>query len=561
MAEYSKSQNFGGLPEDPPGPDPASQDGQTTFFNPQDLVKSWLDSDDAQSGAKVATSTIQNTRTPRPPRIGISLPVLIGYNPGEEQTQTVFAMAHGAVITLVGAVRVGQTLTLKNLKNGKAVDCSVISVEPGLKQSKMVEVEFSGPMPEFWPVQFPAGESGHAASRAVPQPQDQPGRPAEPSVAPFSPGIPTVKADPVNFFPKGPQIPVPPEESHYSAGKVTLEPLAGSLTPDKPVESIRPPLEHKPAAVSTAAPDSRKAAASQLCSYPQARRVAPPTPTHRPVPRTHVRDQSGRRWPFVFVSIAVLALLLIGARTLLLRMKSEVPANSPSAEGATSGTETPTQNGPVHIVIEMQNQHQSSASEEAQEPLLGSNGKKHSPPAGSRKHSSKEKPESATTPDESTAAPESNSQTPTEEAAPAPAINTASTPSSNTQPAETAKNIIASNLPKPGPTVSSTPKLAATPSAAPKPISTAPIIPARLISSPPPEYPLFAKQYRIQGNVVLAVAIDDKGNVVRTSVLSGHQYLRAAAESAVRRWKYQPATLNGKAVPYEVHVNVHFSLN
>ncbi len=84
--------------------------------------------------------------------------------------------------------------------------------------------------------------------------------------------------------------------------------------------------------------------------------------------------------------------------------------------------------------------------------------------------------------------------------------------------------------------------------------------PPKLISAPPPVYPMLARQSRIQGDVVLNAVITEDGNVTDLSVISGHPLLVQAAEDAVRQWKYQTTLLNGEPVEVEITITVHFVL-
>ena len=84
--------------------------------------------------------------------------------------------------------------------------------------------------------------------------------------------------------------------------------------------------------------------------------------------------------------------------------------------------------------------------------------------------------------------------------------------------------------------------------------------PPKLISAPPPVYPMLARQSRIQGDVVLNAVITKDGNVTDLSVISGHPLLVQAAEDAVRQWKYQTTLLNGEPVEVEITVTIHFAL-
>jgi TonB family protein len=82
----------------------------------------------------------------------------------------------------------------------------------------------------------------------------------------------------------------------------------------------------------------------------------------------------------------------------------------------------------------------------------------------------------------------------------------------------------------------------------------------RLISSIPVVYPSVAKDSHVQGDVVVDTQIDKNGNVAHVKVTSGPMMLRQAALDAVRRWKYQPSTLDGRPVPVEMFVTVKFRL-
>ncbi len=80
----------------------------------------------------------------------------------------------------------------------------------------------------------------------------------------------------------------------------------------------------------------------------------------------------------------------------------------------------------------------------------------------------------------------------------------------------------------------------------------------KLISSVLPVYPSMARSSGIAGNVVVLVSVSPTGAVVGTKVLSGPAVLRQAAVEALRRWKYQPATLNGTPVAVDVTVTMSF---
>jgi len=83
---------------------------------------------------------------------------------------------------------------------------------------------------------------------------------------------------------------------------------------------------------------------------------------------------------------------------------------------------------------------------------------------------------------------------------------------------------------------------------------------ARLISSVSPSYPVLAKNQHISGDVRVDALIDANGRVTTMKVVSGPTLLHQAAMDALRQWKYQPATLNGNAVPMHLTVTIQFRL-
>jgi TonB family protein len=83
---------------------------------------------------------------------------------------------------------------------------------------------------------------------------------------------------------------------------------------------------------------------------------------------------------------------------------------------------------------------------------------------------------------------------------------------------------------------------------------------ARLLSSVPPVYPQMARNQRVSGDVTIDALIDVSGRVSTTRVISGPALLHEAAMSAVKQWKYQPATLNGVPTGTHLTVTVQFRL-
>lgn len=83
---------------------------------------------------------------------------------------------------------------------------------------------------------------------------------------------------------------------------------------------------------------------------------------------------------------------------------------------------------------------------------------------------------------------------------------------------------------------------------------------ARMLSSVPPIYPMLAKSQHISGDVRVDALIDASGKVTTMKVISGPSLLHQAAMDALRQWKYQPASLDGKPVPMHLTVTIQFRL-
>jgi protein TonB len=81
------------------------------------------------------------------------------------------------------------------------------------------------------------------------------------------------------------------------------------------------------------------------------------------------------------------------------------------------------------------------------------------------------------------------------------------------------------------------------------------------LSGPNPIYPEAARRARIQGVVVLECTIGKDGRVIRVKILRGLPLgLTESAEDAVRKWRFQASTLNGKPVEVLYILTVRFNL-
>ena len=79
--------------------------------------------------------------------------------------------------------------------------------------------------------------------------------------------------------------------------------------------------------------------------------------------------------------------------------------------------------------------------------------------------------------------------------------------------------------------------------------------------SPNPQYTEIARKARIQGVVIVEAIIDKQGNVTEVKILKALPMgLDQAAANAVSKWRFEPATLNGKPVAVIYNLTVNFRL-
>jgi len=91
------------------------------------------------------------------------------------------------------------------------------------------------------------------------------------------------------------------------------------------------------------------------------------------------------------------------------------------------------------------------------------------------------------------------------------------------------------------------PKAAFTPAPPPKTISGG-VLNGKATSLPKPAYPAIAKAAHASGTVNVQVLVDESGNVVSASAVSGHPLLKASAAAAARQAKFSPTIIGGQRV-------------
>jgi periplasmic protein TonB len=92
-------------------------------------------------------------------------------------------------------------------------------------------------------------------------------------------------------------------------------------------------------------------------------------------------------------------------------------------------------------------------------------------------------------------------------------------------------------------------------------VSMSPHTAERVSRTVSPNYPLLAKQMKVQGAVVLQALIDKAGKIEDLHVVSGPAILSAAAQEAVKQWHFKPYYQGGQPVETEARITVNFTIS
>jgi protein TonB len=82
-----------------------------------------------------------------------------------------------------------------------------------------------------------------------------------------------------------------------------------------------------------------------------------------------------------------------------------------------------------------------------------------------------------------------------------------------------------------------------------------------VIRSVQPEYPMLARQMRVQGSVILQALISRDGMIQDLRVLSGPPILASAAQEAVRQWHFKPHYVGAQPVETRASITVNFMIS
>lgn len=98
------------------------------------------------------------------------------------------------------------------------------------------------------------------------------------------------------------------------------------------------------------------------------------------------------------------------------------------------------------------------------------------------------------------------------------------------------------------------------PGAPQEPVKVEPAEAPTLVHRVEPVYPKEAAAGRIQGTVVVEATVDEQGSVQEVRVVRSITELDAAAIAAVKQWRYEPLTVDGRPASFVITINVSFHL-
>jgi len=81
-----------------------------------------------------------------------------------------------------------------------------------------------------------------------------------------------------------------------------------------------------------------------------------------------------------------------------------------------------------------------------------------------------------------------------------------------------------------------------------------------LASRVQPDYPPLARQLKIQGTVELEALVTESGEVAKVDIVSGNPVLTTPAAQSVKRWKFKPFLVDGKAIRVLAPISLDFKL-
>lgn len=521
------------------------------------------------------SQTTQGAPSPAAPRtnpIGLEVPVVVhasrysapakGFSkplpPVHEETRTVIVFEQGAVVRLTSSLSIGETVVLTNQQTGADVLCRVVSVKAQTGIQNYVDLEFTQRAPGFW---NKATNADAAALRSVsPAPEVAPK--VVPSIPPPADPLPqSAPAPPPSAFVE-PALPIPKpapiEQPRVAMLGAQPEPAA------RPMPVAPAPVRAASGVVSGASAGLRQTDTSEQAVLGGGLDWTKEAPA---------RSKKG-----LIAAVAILAIggLAGGAYFYTQRGHSEQLASEAEVTAPSAPAERPTQpqanETPAPAPTRSNSADLSTGSgaeaDSSSIPSVLEAKSVDAPKPARHEPTTAELAKAVATP------PPSVKQT-----APlrpvvqvgslkAPVLkNAVISGSSEPPPALSAqagaRDILAGGLSgAPGPSAPAPPVAFASPEVPAQPVKAGGQLQMpKAISSPPPAYPDMARAQGVEGTVMMDALIDATGAVADVKVTSGPMVLRQAAMNALRRWKYQPAHLNGQPTSVHMNVSINFTIH
>lgn len=86
------------------------------------------------------------------------------------------------------------------------------------------------------------------------------------------------------------------------------------------------------------------------------------------------------------------------------------------------------------------------------------------------------------------------------------------------------------------------------------------VLNSEAIKLPVPNYPILARQIRLQGTVTVQVLIDESGRVISANALTGHTMFIKEAERAARGALFSPTKINDQPVKVQGVITYNFTM-
>jgi periplasmic protein TonB len=521
-----------------------------------------------QNGLSTTSSPVSSQAPPKANPVAHEAAVIVtGARPGQasgnrelftETTTTVLVFENGAVISLSAAVIPGQLLFLTHQESKREVVAQVTHKRASRPSSCYVEVEFTEPFPKFWAIEFPKNvplaavtQAQKEAAEMVRSSEVTDDDPGELSFAPSMEEVVALKEEvevlrkqlrmmksqpPVAIIPAAIEPPAPPLS-------VTPQPAASRIA--EPVLETPKPAEPSPFEAAVASSNSFEEAEAKVenegrgepsfneedllpkVSLDFGQAPPPPTPgkISETTPHRKIAASSAPRSLRTPLLIAALLLVAVGGAY----FEHWIPGLNKDRAGVAVAAR------PI------------GAAFVRPKPVAGT------PANAAANPTSNQTADAVNQPNSSSASPDAPALQPVQESETAPESDSPAL-AENKSSRGTKSPIVTSVATRTAVRGSTDAPSAADPSAG----EASGILPPKLVKSVRPNPPAAALQGFISGNVALEAVVDASGQVKGIKVVSGPETLRKSAIDALRQYKYEPATQNGKPVPAHVNVTVQF---